>query len=364
MKKKPTAPSIPSRKKIKHKTGMPPGSIVYTGDKHAEKSALRLVQYSDEQLIVTESANFSEIIPHLKNVFKVNWLNISGLSNESLLEEIGKYFNLHPLTIEDIANIDHRPMFADYGTHLFLTLEMLRYNSDASILEDDHLCLVLFENTVLSFQEVPNDALLMISDRLHNDIGKLRVKESDYLFYTLIDIMVDHYYLVVEAIGNQIDALEEKIYEHAGQYIEQSIQVNKRNLIQLRKLISPLRDELGRLLRSDSELMHPKTMKYISDVYEHCVQVAEAIDTNREINNGLMDVYDSIVNRRMNQIMKLLTVISTLFIPLTFIVGVYGMNFENLPETRWYYGYYAVWGVMIAIVIGLLVFFKRKQWLD
>lgn len=364
MKKKPTAPSIPIRKKVKHKTGMPPGSVVYTGDKHSEKSSLRLVQYTDDKVLINEGSSFSELVPLLKNGFNVNWLNISGLSNELLLEEIGKYFKLHPLTIEDIANIDHRPMFADYGSHLFLTLEMLRYNADTSILEDDHLCLVLFENVVLSFQEMPNSAILSVSERLNSDIGKLRTKDADYLFYTLVDIMVDHYYLVVEAIGNQIDSLEEQIYEHAGQFIEQSIQVNKRNLIQLRKLISPLRDELGRLLRSDTELMHPKTMKYISDVYEHCVQVAEAIDTNREINNGLMDVYDSIVNRRMNQIMKLLTVISTLFIPLTFIVGVYGMNFENLPETRWYYGYYAIWGVMITIVIGLLVFFKRKQWLD
>ena len=345
------------------KTGLPPGSIVYTGHKSKELIQMYLFQYDENKVVEKKISNLEELKEAVNNPAKVNWLNIEGLHDVSLIEQIGQIFELHSLVLEDIVNIDQRPKYSDFNDYIFLTLKMMKYEDENQDINFEHLSLILTKNFVITFQELPGNVFDVIRDRIRLEKGKVRHKSSDYLFYTLLDIIVDHYYLAIESVGNAIDSLEEEIINKPDDTIQASIQNTKRSLLLLRKSIFPLRDELGRLYRNDSDLIEEKTLKYFGDVFDHSIQIIETIESYRDINSGLMDMYLSSINHRMNQIIKVLTIISTIFIPLTFIVGIYGMNFPNIPEFKLEYGYFYVLGFMLFLSLAFVFYFKKKKWL-
>ena len=349
--------------KSTRKTGLPPGSIVYTGFKNPENSQVKVLRFNEDYFF-EQNYNFDDdVLSYKTEEDKVNWIHFTALNDTRYIEKIGKEFGLHSLVLEDITNIEQRPKYSDYGDYLFLTLKNLQYNSNEKELDSDHISLILLKNMVISFSETNTDIFSIIYERIKQKQGKLRHKTADYLFYAILDVIVDHYYLAVEQIGNEIDDIEESIMNNPSDSVQLIIQNNKRNLLALRKAIFPLRDELGRLFRNDSELVDSKTNKYINDVFDHSIQIIETIESYREINSGLMDLYLSGINLRMNQVIQVLTIISTIFIPLTFIVGLYGMNFDNMPELHFKYGYFVVLSIMAAIALSLVKYFTRKKWL-
>lgn len=345
------------------KTGLPPGSVVYTGFRADETSQVKVVRFNEEYFFEENYSFDDDIKNYIVEKDKINWIHFTALNDTKYVEKIGKEFGLHSLVLEDIVNIEQRPKYTDYGDYLFLTLKKIQYNSKDKDIDSEHISLILLKDLVISFSESYSDVFSLILDRIKQQQGKLRHKTADYLFYTLLDVVVDHYYLVVEQIGSEIDEVEESIMNNPSESVQLVIQNNKRNLLSLRKAIFPLRDELGRLYRNDSELIDLKTNKYINDVFDHSIQIIETIESYREINSGLMDLYLSGINHRMNQVIQVLTIISTIFIPLTFIVGIYGMNFENIPELGFKYGYFVVLGIMALIALGMLKYFSRKKWL-
>jgi magnesium transporter len=291
----------------------------------------------------------------------VNWINVDGLSNLEILEKLQAHFSLHSLLIEDVLN-DQRPKSEEFDHYLFFTLKML-YRIDDTCIDYEQISFVLGPNYLLSFQEKEGDLFDGFRDRIRLDLGKVRKKQSDYLLYRLIDIIVDNYYNVLDRIGDLIEETEDDAYENPSYKTFHEIQSLKKELIFLRKALYPLREALSKIVKGESEFIHNDNLPFFADVYDHVAHLIDSLDTYKDLTSSLLDIHINAMNTRMNEVMKLLTVISTIFMPLTFIVGVYGMNFEYFPELGWRWGYLGVWAVMIAIVAGMLLFFRRKKWL-
>ena len=285
---------------------------------------------------------------------------------KSIVQKIADHFRLHTLLVEDITS-DHQPKVEEYDEYLFFTLKML-YRIEEGVIDYEQISFVLGKDYLLSFQEKEGDLFGPLRDRIRLDQGRVRKKKADYLLYRLIDIIVDNYYSVLDAIGQQIEIIEEEIYKNSTQQQFKNIQKLKKELIYLRKALYPLRDAMSKIIKDESGYIDPANLRYFADVYDHIIQLIASLDTYKDLTSGLMDIYINTNNTRMNEVMKVLTVISTIFIPLTFIVGVYGMNFNtekslwNMPELNSPYGYPGVMGVMILIVIGLIRYFKYKKW--
>lgn len=293
----------------------------------------------------------------------VTWLDIDGVHQTDVLESVGACANLHPLVIEDIHNTYQRPKVEDYEDYLYIVLKMISWDGDSKELQGEQVSLILGQNYVLSFKEDPGDIFDPVRSRLREGKGRLRKMSADYLAYALLDQVVDHYFIVLENLGEQIEDLEDELVTNPDSSTLQTIHHLKRELIFLRKSVWPLREAISSLERGESPLFQPETLVYLRDVYDHTIQVIDTIETFRDMVSGMLDIYLSSISNRMNEVMKVLTIIATIFIPLTFIAGVYGMNFVNMPELQWPWGYFMVWGVMIIIFIGMLIFFKRKKWL-
>ena len=293
----------------------------------------------------------------------VTWLDIDGVHQAEILEAVGAQVNLHPLVIEDIHNTYQRPKVEDYEEYLYIVLKMISWDEDSKEILGEQVSLILGQNYVLSFKEDPGDIFDPIRQRLREGKGRIRKMGADYLAYALLDQVVDHYFLVLENLGEQIEDLEEELVTNPDASTLQTIHHLKRELIFLRKSVWPLREAISSLERGESPLFQSETLVYLRDVYDHTIQVIDTIETFRDMVSGMLDIYLSSISNRMNEVMKVLTIIATIFIPLTFIAGVYGMNFVNMPELQWPGGYFMVWGVMIVIFIGMLIFFKRKKWL-
>ena len=293
----------------------------------------------------------------------VTWLDIDGVHQNEILEAIGAQANLHPLVIEDIHNTYQRPKVEDYEDYLYIVLKMISWDEDSKEILGEQVSLLLGNNFVVSFKEDPGDIFDPVRKRLREGKGRLRKMGADYLAYALLDQVVDHYFFVLENLGEQIEDLEEELITNPDASTLQTIHHLKRELIFLRKSVWPLREAISSLERGESPLFKPETLVYLRDVYDHAIQVIDTIETFRDMVSGMLDIYLSSISNRMNEVMKVLTIIATIFIPLTFIAGVYGMNFTNMPELQWPWGYFMVWGVMIVIFIGMLIFFKRKKWL-
>jgi len=291
------------------------------------------------------------------------WINTDGVHDVGKVQQIGEALGLHPLAVEDIVHTGQRPKAEDYGSHLFLVLRMLRWDSEAEEIDDEQVSLVLGESWVLSFQERSGDVFDPIRERLLNDRGRMRRMGADYLAYALIDAVVDQYFTILELLGDQIEALGEEMTENPKRQDLAAIRHLKRELLFMRKSVWPLREVLGTMERDDSRLIGEAVRPYLRDVYDHTIQIIDTVETFRDMVTGLMDVYLSSISNRMNEVMKVLTIIATIFIPLSFIAGVYGMNFGYMPELQWRYGYFVVLGVMAGAGVGMVFYFRHKRWL-
>ncbi len=331
---------------------------VETGE--TEKMILELISYNRQQYDKYADLPVDQLIDKI-GADKVNWVNVDGLSNVQIIEKLQSYFCLHSLLIDDVLT-DQRPKTEEYEDHLFFTLKML-YKIDGPEVEYEQISFVLGKNFLVSFQEKEGDLFDGFRERIRLDQGKVRKKGADYLLYRLIDIIVENYYNVLDNIGEQIEGIEEEIGEDPSETSFRKIQVLKKELVFLHKALYPLREAMNKLTKDESSFIDEENLKYFSDTNDHVIHLIDLLDTYRDLTAGLTDYYINKQNTRLNEVIRVLTIISTIFMPLTFIVGVYGMNFEYFPEITWKYGYAGVWTVMILITVTMVVYFKHKKWL-
>ncbi len=346
--------------KREKKIGLPPGTPVFIGEKKAEEVKITILDYDETQFQEREVKDIQECFP-FKETPAVTWINIDGIHDVEIIEKIGKNFDLHPLILEDIMNTHQRPKAEDYGNHLYIVLKMLSYNGETQETQAEQVSLVLGENYVISFQEREGDIFESIRERIRSGKGRIRKMGPDYLAYSLLDTVVDHYFIILEKDGEKIEALEDKVVTEPRPETLQEIHKLKRDMIFLRRSVWPLRELINGLERGESPLIHKPTRVYLRDVYDHTIQVIDTVETYRDMLSGMHDTYLSSVSNRMNEVMKVLTIIATIFIPLTFIAGIYGMNFEFMPELKWHWAYFSVWGVILIIAVLMLIFFRRKN---
>ncbi|QNK78121.1 magnesium/cobalt transporter CorA [Winogradskyella sp. PAMC22761] len=346
----------------KKHTGKAPGTLVYTGVKTDKLLQIESFDYTKETLNERVLTNIEEA-KSFKNSNSVTWVNIDGLNAINEIENIGKQYELHPLVLEDIVNTTQRPKIDEYDDYLFIVLKMLYYDTDENIVIEQ-VSFVLGENYVLSFQESEGDVFDNVRDRLRIGNGRIRSLKSDYLLYALIDAVVDNYFSIIETLGNKIEDLETDLFAgNSRENINIEVQQLKREILKVRRAIFPLREIINRVEKGEHTLIYPKTITYYRDIYDHLIQVSENIDIYREMIWSLMDMYMTTISNKMNEVMKVLTIMSSIFIPLTFLAGIYGMNFEYIPELQHRNGYFILLGVMLLIFIALLIYFKRKKWL-
>lgn len=316
----------------------------------------------------TTITNIEECFP-FKDKPTVSWINIDGIHDTDLIEKVGKQFGLHPLLLEDIVNTGQRPKMEDFDEHLFIVLKMFYYHEKRDEVISEQISLILGKTYVISFQEEAGDVFDPIRDRIRKCKGRIRKMGADYLAYALLDAVVDNYFGVLERFGEKIERIEENLVVDPNPEKLHAIHSLKREMVLLRKSVWPLRELVSGLERSESPLITESTGIYLRDVYDHTIQVIDTIETFRDMLSGMVDLYMSSISNKMNQVMQVLTIIATIFIPLTFIAGVYGMNFDpatspfNLPELGWYWGYPMVWVVMIVVAILMIIYFKKKNWL-
>lgn len=345
------------------KVGQRPGMLIHVGEQKVQEVDINVIDYNEHKLEKHNDINVEGSFA-FKDTTTTSWINVNGLHKVEIIEKIGNAYQLHPLVLEDILNTNQRPKIDDYGDYIFIVVKMLYHDEATSELQVEQISLVLGKNFVLSFQERKGDVFDPVRERLKNEKGLLRRGKGDYLTYALIDAIVDHYFIVLEKIGDMMEYLEADLSDNPSQKLLNRIRFFKKEIIFLRKSVWPLREVISVIIRYDGNpLIEKKVMTYYRDIYDHTIQVVDTIETYRDLISGMTDMYLSMVSNKMNEVMKVLTVFATIFIPLTFIAGVYGMNFEYMPELHWPYGYLYVWLVMLGIIIGMLFYFSRKKWL-
>lgn len=351
----------PKRKKKSVKVGLPPGSFIHVGEKKVEMAKISLAEYDEKNVQMREISSIEEIEPY-SDTPQVTWVNVCGLHDTDLLKQIGEKFNIHPLVLEDILNTETRPKIEITDDYLFIALKMLTFNPTEKQIDTEQVSFILGKCFVFSFLEKSDSVFYPIKERISNQQGRIRKHKSDYLFYTLMDIVVDQYFLLLEQIEEHIEILDDEVTTKTEKSHIEKIFNLKNQLLVIRRSVWPLREIFTELIRGESELINPTIEPYLRDLLDHTIQITETIELQREISTGLMETYLSMMSNKMNEVMKVLTVIATIFIPLTFIAGIYGMNFKFMPELGWPWAYFAVWGVMISIGVLMLLYFKRKKW--
>jgi len=349
-------------KKTSQKAGLPPGTLVHIGERKTGKVRVTIIDYDEVQFEETEVSTVEECFPY-KEKPTTTWINIDGIHKTEVIERIGQQFDLHPLLLEDIVNTGQRPKMEDFGNYVFLVLKMLRYADENHEVEAEQVSLILGSNFVISFQEREGDVFGTIRERIKKGKGRIRKAGADYLAYALIDAIVDNYFIVLETLGEEIDDIEEELARNPTLKMLHKIRILKKEMIFLRKSVWPLREVVSGLQRGESALIQQSTQVYLRDVYDHTIQVIDTIESFRDMLSGMLDIYLSSISNKMNEIMKVLTIFAAIFIPLTFVAGIYGMNFEFMPELKWHWGYPAIMIVMATIATALLAYFKRKKWL-
>jgi magnesium transporter len=350
-----------SFKKISKNKGLSPGTVVYIGEEKTAEVKISVIDYNENEFVKREGVNAEDCFP-FKEKDSVTWINIDGIHNTEVIEEIGKIFDLHPLVMEDIGNTTQRPKVEDFEKFTFVVLKMLYYDEKEKI-KVEQVSLILGSNFVISFQETEGDVFDSVRERIEKGKGRIRKMGSDYLLYSLIDAVVDNYFSVLETMGDRIEELEEDIIERTASGSLQNVHKSKKDMILIRRSVWPLREVIHSLSREKTTLVSGDVLIYFRDVYDHTIQVIETVETFRDMLSGLHDTYLSSISNKMNEIMKVLTMFASIFIPLTFIAGVYGMNFHFMPELNWRWGYFTVWGIIITVGISMLFYFKRKKWL-
>ncbi|MDW7733087.1 MAG: magnesium/cobalt transporter CorA [Methanolobus sp.] len=343
------------------KVGLVPGTIIHIGDHKDEKPRITLINY--------DRTNFEErIVQNVEDCFDqqkngVTWINVDGVHQVDIVEKIGKHFGLHPLVMEDILHTDQRPKMEDYESYIYLVLKMMWYDDIENDIRVEQISLVLGPDFVISFQEGEGDTFNALRERLRTSKGRIRSLDASYLAYAMMDSIVDNYFVVLERVSEIIETLEDELIENPVSETLESVHDLKKEIIYFRKSVWPLREVISSLERSESPLIADSTQVYLKDIYDHTIRVVESIETYRDIITGVMDLYLSSVSNKMNEVMKTLTIIATIFIPLTFVAGIYGMNFEYMPELRWRWGYPAVWIVIISTSTAMFIYFRNKKWL-
>jgi magnesium transporter len=343
------------------KTGLPPGTLVHIGEQRTDKVRIRLLTYNEHDFQEAEGATLP--VAAGKDPKTVTWLDIGGIHQLDVIEAVGKQYDLHPLLLEDIVNTDQRPKLDDYGRYIFLVLKMLYRDATGRSIQAEQVSLILGPTFVLSFQENGGDVFGPIRERLRTGKGRIRSLGADYLLYSLVDAIVDNYFSVLEGLGERIERLEDDLLADAKPETLHTIHAVKRDLLFLRKSVWPLREVVSGLARGDSSLIQSETRMYLRDVYDHTIQVMDTIEAYRDTTASMLEIYLSSLSNRMTAVMKVLTIITTIFMPLSFIAGIYGMNFEFMPELHWRWGYAFALGIMLSLGLGMLWFFKRKHWL-
>jgi magnesium transporter len=347
------------KKKKKHNVGAPPGELFYTGAAKEERVKLTLIGYKENDYYEQDYYDLSELLKNVRPGY-IKWINVDGIHKLELIESIGKYFNIHPLTLEDIVHVESRPKFEDYDNYVVMIMQMLYYDNHV---RSEHLSIVLFEDTVISFQEPHGgDAFDIIRTRLRQAKGRIRKMQADYLAYALTDAVVDCYFNVLEKVGEKVEYLDDEITMDPHRRAMLKLHDLKREIILLKKMLGPAREMANNMVRNETDLIKESNDAYLRDLQDHVVRAIDTVEGYRETLTGIMDVYLSNNSFKMNEAMKALTVISSIFIPVTFIVGVYGMNFKYMPEINSPYAYWVVWGVMLVIMISMGIYFKRKKW--
>lgn len=349
-------------KKRSVKAGLPPGSLVHIGETPTEAASIELIGYDATTFEELSFLSVDACLPHLDRP-GITWVNVEGVHNVDIIRHLGDQYALHPLVLEDIVNTVQRPKIEDYDNYLFIVLRMLRPTGSGEF-TSEQLSIILGPGHIFTFQEgIKGDVFDTVRERIRNAKGKIRGMGADYLAYALIDAIVDSYFSVLEDLGERIIDLEEELTTSPDRSTLQVINEIKKEIIFLRKAVWPLREAISFLERGDSPLLSDGTRVYFRDVYDHTVQVIDTVETYRDLLSGMFDLYLSSISNRTNEIMKFLTVLGTIFMPLTFLVGVYGMNFKHMPELEWRNGYFILWGVMIILSIAMCTYFRRKRWL-
>lgn len=345
-------------KKMK-KLGLAPGTLVYTGNREGEP--IKIVYYTyDENNINKKTYSEDVDINLLKPDREVSWIDIGGIHDVKLVEKIGNYYGIDNLILEDMLNHNQRPKMDERENFIFLVLKMITMNNETKEIIYEQISFILGEDYLLTFQEVSGDVFSKIRERLEQGVGKIRKRKENYLAYSLLDAIVDNYLLILEEFDNEIDALEEKILNDVDSSDMEKITELKKKLAIFKRNVNPIREIAIKI--SNNEMFQNGIENYLRDLYDHSIVVTENMENLNSRVSGLIDLYNSSIGNAMNEIMKVLTTISTIFIPLSFIAGLYGMNFAHMPELNWRYGYYTTLGIMIAIVLGMVAYFKRKKW--
>lgn len=356
-----------TRKRMSHKAGLPPGSPIYVGEQKVKSVRAFLINYGKDSFQDKTLHSMDECLVYRESP-GITWINVDGLHDVKIIEKLCACFDLHPLTLEDIVNTEQRPKLEVFDEYAYIVVKMHFYNREEEVIETDQLSVVLGKSFILTFQEREGDILEGVRQRLRNNKGRIRRVGADYLAYALLDAVVDHYFSVLEIIDEDIEDLEEELITSPTRDTLESIHGMKRDLIYLKRTIWPIREIISILMRDETHLVHESNLVYLRDLYDHIIQIIDTVETFRDITSGMLDIYLSSVSNRMNEIMKVLTIFAAIFIPLTFIAGIYGMNFNtavsrlNMPELNWVYGYPFALGLMAAVGIGLLYYFKRKKW--
>jgi magnesium transporter len=349
-------------KRSSKKVGLSPGTLVYVGEKKTEEAKISIIDYDEKHLNEHAAATIEECLVY-KDKETVTWINVTGIHDLEIVEDLGRQFGLHPLLLEDIVHTEQRPKMEDYDCYLFILLKMLRLDQKPGDVGVEQVSLVVGSNVVISFQEREGDVFNPVRERIRKGKGRIRKKGSDYLGYALIDAIVDGYFKIFEELGERIESLHGEVIADPEVETLQAIQKLKREMIVLRKSVWPLREAVSALVRGESSLIKEDVVIYLRDVYDHTIQVIDTIETFRDMLSGMLDIYLSSVSNKMNEVMRMLTVIATLFIPMTFIAGIYGMNFKYMPELEWHWAYPCFWFVVFVLAAVMLLFFRRRKWL-
>jgi magnesium transporter len=344
------------------KVGMPPGSLVYTGEKEHLPAKITITRYNEQTFVERQVDTFAEC-QMAADLGEVTWINVSGISKVKDLEKLGECFKIHSLVLEDILEVGQRPKVEDYDDYLYIVLNSILPVPEGDRLVAEEISLVLGPHYVLSFYAGDDDIYAPVRERLLQAKGRIRKLGADYLAYSLIDLVVDNYFLELEKFGDQVESLEDEVVANPSPQTLHHVHQFKNDMIMLRKSLWPLREVIARLERRESPLISEALGNYFRDVYDHTIIAIDTVETYRDILSGMLDIYLSSMSNRLNSIMKVLTIIATIFMPLTFITSLYGMNFKNMPELQWEYGYFMVLGAVVVIAVSMLEYFRRKHWI-
>ena len=349
-------------KKSSKKAGMSPGILVHVGEQKIETAKITLMGYDQARLEEKKLESIEESFA-FKDTPPVSWINIDGLHEVELIEKIGTHFNIHPLTQEDIVNTGQRPKVEDFEEYVYLVFKMLKFDETTGHITSEQVSLIVGPHYLISFQETEGDVFNSVRERIRKGRVHIRKSGPDYLAYALLDAVVDHYFLILEKMSERIEQFEERLHVQPTPEILKDIYDLKRELIYFRKQVWPIREVLSTWQKAESAIVQDANKVFIRDVYDHTIQVIDTIESFRDIISGLMDLYLSTVSNKMNEVMKVLTIMATIFIPLTFVAGIYGMNFKYMPELEWKWSYPILLILLIVIFCGMMFYFKRKKWL-